>query len=82
MAGIAVVVHVLVMVVIPAVLMVNLTVAMANVSMDHGHVTVMVTVLMVPMKLIAANLMIHVLKTIVKTAHIGMAIVVTIVVIV
>ena len=34
-----------------AVLMVNLTVAMATVSMAHGHVTVMVTVLMAVMKL-------------------------------
>ena len=35
-----------------AVLMVNLTVAMEIVSMAHGHVTVMVTVLMAQMKLI------------------------------
>jgi len=48
MAGIAPVVLVLVMV--RAVLMVNLTVAMANVSMDHGHVTAGVTVPMVQMK--------------------------------
>jgi len=35
-----------------AVLMVNLTVVMASVFMAHGHVTVMVTVPMVLMKLI------------------------------
>ena len=34
-----------------AVPMVNLTVAMATVSMVHGHVTVMVTVLMAQMKM-------------------------------
>ena len=34
-----------------AVLMVNLTVVMATVSMAHGHVTVMVTVLMAQMKM-------------------------------
>ena len=35
--------------------MVNLIVAMANVFMVHGHVTVMVTVQMVLMKLIAVK---------------------------
>jgi len=35
-----------------AVPMVNLTVVMATVSMTHGHVTVVVTVLMAQMKLI------------------------------
>ena len=39
-----------------AVPMVTLTVAMANVSMDHGHVTVMVTVPMVQMKPTVVNL--------------------------
>ena len=38
-----------------AVPMVNLTVAMDLVSMAHGHVTVMVTVLMAQMKPIAAK---------------------------
>jgi hypothetical protein len=49
MAGIAPVVTVLVMV--RAVLMVNLHVLMDLVSMAHGHVTVMVTVLTAQMKL-------------------------------
>jgi hypothetical protein len=40
------------MTVLLAVPMVNLTVAMDLVSMAHGHVTVMVTVLMAQMKLI------------------------------
>jgi hypothetical protein len=41
-------------VVVTAVLMANLTVAMDLVSMVHGHVTAMVTVLMAQTKLIAA----------------------------
>jgi len=43
-----------------AVLMVNLTVAMDLVSMAHGHVTVMVTVLMAQMKPIV---LLHHVKT-------------------
>jgi hypothetical protein len=45
-------------VVVTAVLMVNLTVAMDLVSMDHGHVTVMVTVLMAQMKLAVVRLLV------------------------
>jgi len=45
---------------LPAVPMVNLTVAMDLVSMVHGHVTVMVTVLMAQMKLIV---LLHHVKT-------------------
>jgi hypothetical protein len=56
-----------------AVLMVNLTVAMDLVSMVHGHVTAMVIVQMAQMKLTVVSLMTHVLMTIVKMAHIGMA---------
>ena len=48
------------MTVLPAVPMVNLTVAMANVSMDHGHVTVMVTALMAQMK---PTVLLHHVKT-------------------
>jgi hypothetical protein len=62
------------MTVLLAVLMVNLTVAMDLVSMAHGHVTVMVTVLMAQMKLIvvvAAVPMVnlHVLMDLVSMAH-------------
>jgi len=46
--------------VLKAVLMVNLTVAMASVSMAHGHVTVMVTVPMAQMKL---TVLLHHVKT-------------------
>jgi hypothetical protein len=53
--------------------MVNLTVAMDLVSMVHGHVTAMVIVQMAQMKLTVVSLMTHVLMTIVKMAHIGMA---------
>jgi hypothetical protein len=42
------------------VLMVNLTVVMASVSMDHGHVTVMVIALMAQMKL---TVLLHHVKT-------------------
>ena len=48
------------MVVIPAVPMVNLTVAMVSVSMAHGHVTAMVTVPMAQTKLIV---LLHHVKT-------------------
>ena len=41
-----------------AVPMVNLTVAMDLVSMDHGHVTVMVTVLMAQIKLAVVRLLV------------------------
>ena len=60
MAGIAPVVTAHLMVVIPAVPMVNLTVVpkavhMVSASMAHGHVTVMLTVPMDQMKPIAAK---------------------------
>jgi hypothetical protein len=63
--------------------MVNLTVAMANVFMNHGHVTdILIAGTQVLMKLTVVSLMIHVLITIVKKAHIGMAILAMVVTIV
>ena len=70
MVGIVQVVNVLVMLLV--VPMVNLIVAMDHVFMVHGHVMATQTVQMVLMKL-TVLLQKNVLMTIVKMAHIGMA---------
>ena len=81
MAGIAPVVTALV--ILLAVPMVNLTVAMDLVSMAHGHVTVMVTVLMAQMKPIVVAVAVpmvnlHVLMDLVSMAHGHVTVMVTV----